>query len=61
MGLEPSVTELRGGVDKLEVDDLHGPLLGVDQKRLSQSQSPLLGSNATSLYKLVDYDTYERR
>ena len=53
MGLEPSVTELGGGVDKLEVDDLHGPLLGVGQKRLSQSKSPLLGSNATSLQKLV--------
>ena len=49
MGLEPSVTELGGGVDKLEVDNLHGPLLGVGQKGLSQSQGPLLGSNAASL------------
>ena len=49
VGLEPSVTELGGCVDKLEVDNLQGPLLGMGQKRLSQSQSPLLGSDATSL------------
>ena len=49
MGLEPSVTELGGGVDELEVDDLESPLLGVGQKRLPQGQNPLLGSNATSL------------
>ena len=53
MGLESSVTELRGGVDELEVNDLQGPLLGVGQQGLPQGQSPLLGSNATSLKKLA--------
>ena len=43
------MTELGGGVDKLEVDLLQGPLLGVGQQRLSQGQNSLLGSNATSL------------
>ena len=56
MGLESSVTELGGGVDELEVNDLKGPLLGVGQQGLPQGQSPLLGSNATSLKKLTYYD-----
>ena len=49
VGLEPSVTELGGRVDELEVDVLQGPLLGVGQQGLSQGQDSLLGSNATSL------------
>ena len=53
VGLESSVTELGGGVDELEVDDLQSPLLGVGQQGLPQGQSPLLGSNATSLKKLA--------
>ena len=53
VGLEPAVTKLGGGVDELEVNDLQGPLLGVGQQGLPQGQSPLLGSNATSLNKLT--------
>merc|ERR1711972_385021 len=49
MGLEPSVTKLGGGVDELEVDLLQSSLLGVGQERLTQSQQPLLGSNAATL------------
>ena len=49
MGLEPAVTELGGGVDELEVDDLHGPLLGVGQQRLAEGQDPLLGADAGAL------------
>ena len=49
MGLEPSVPKLGGGVDELEVDLLQSPLLGVGQQRLTQSQQPLLGSNAATL------------
>ena len=49
MGLEPSVTKLGRGVDELEVDDLQSSLLGVSQQGLSESENPLLGSNATSL------------
>merc|ERR1712071_661192 len=41
--------ELGAGVDELQVDLLQGPLLGVGQQRLPQGQSPLLGSDATSL------------
>ena len=49
MGLEPSVTELGGGVDELEVDDLESPLLGVGQERLPQGEGALLGANAATL------------
>ena len=52
MGLEPSVTKLGGGVDELEVDLLQSSLLGVGQQRLTQSQQPLLGSNAATLINI---------
>ena len=43
------MTKLGGGVDELEVDLLQSSLLGMGQERLTQSQQPLLGSNATTL------------
>ena len=49
MGLEPAVAELGGGVDELELHVLQSSLLGVGQQRLTQSQQPLLGSNAATL------------
>ena len=48
MGLEPSVTELGGGVDKLQIDLLQGPLLGVGQQGLPEGQHPLLGADTTA-------------
>merc|ERR1719362_1722251 len=48
-GLEPSVAELGAGVDKLEVDLLKSPLLGVGEERLPQGESSLLGANAATL------------
>ena len=53
MGLEPSVTKLGGGVDELEVDLLQSSLLGMGQERLTQSQQPLLGSNAATLMNII--------
>ena len=47
------MSELGAGVDELQVDLLQGPLLGVGQQRLPQGQSPLLGSDATSLAKTI--------
>ena len=52
-GLEPSVAELGAGVDELEVDLLQSSLLGVGQERLTQSQQPLLGSNAATLMNII--------
>ena len=43
------MTKLGGGVDELKVNLLQSSLLGVGQERLTQSQQPLLGSNAASL------------
>ena len=47
--LEPSVTKLGAGVDKLQVDLLHSSLLCVGKQTLPQSQNPLLGSNTAAL------------
>ena len=46
MGLEPAVTELGGGVNELEVDNLQRPLLGVGQQGLAEGQHPLLGPDS---------------
>jgi hypothetical protein len=43
------MSKLRAGVDKLEVDDFECRALGVHQKRLSQGDDALLGSNAAAL------------
>ena len=61
VGLEPSVTELGGRVDELEVDVLQGPLLGVGQQRLSQGQHSLLGSNATSLEDQIIHQNHKKK
>merc|ERR1719511_319465 len=49
LGLEATVTHLGRGVDELEFDVLQSGPLGVNQKRLSQGQDPLLGSDAAAL------------
>ena len=49
VGLEPAVTELGGGVNELEVDNLQRPLLGVSQQGLAEGQHPLLGPDAGAL------------
>ena len=46
MGLEAAVTKLGGGVNKLEVDNLQRPLLGVGQQGLAECQHPLLRPDA---------------
>lgn len=43
------MTELGAGIDELQLDLLQSQSLGVHQKRLTESQDALLGSNATSL------------
>jgi hypothetical protein len=43
------MTKLGAGVDELQLDVLQCLALGVDEERLSQSQDPLLGTNATTL------------
>ena len=47
--LEPSMTKLGAGVDKLQVDLLQSSLLGVGKERLPERENPLLRSNTTSL------------
>ena len=42
------MAKFRAGVNKLEIDFLQGRFLGVSKKRLSQSQYPFLGSDATT-------------
>ena len=49
MGLEATVAKLGGGVNKLEIDDLQRPLLGVGQQGLAESQHPLLRTDAGTL------------
>ena len=46
--LEPSMTKLGRCVDKLQVDLLQGPLLGVGQQRLPEGQHPLLRANTAA-------------
>ena len=48
-GLEPSMTKLGAGVDKLEIDLLHSSLLCVGKEGLPQGEDTLLGANATTL------------
>ena len=43
------MTKLGRCVDKLEVDLLQGPLLGVGQQRLPEGQYPLLGTDTAAL------------
>ena len=52
------MTELGAGIDELEADLLHGPLLGVGEEGLSKGEDTLLGSNAASLQQdevLLDF------
>ena len=54
------MTKLGRCVDKLQVDLLQGPLLGVGQERLAKSQNSLLGSNAATLRE-YEVKTVEKR
>ena len=42
------MTKLGGGVDKLQIDLLQGPLLGVGQQGLPEGQHPLLRADTTA-------------
>ncbi|KAG5457584.1 MAG: hypothetical protein BJ554DRAFT_2361 [Olpidium bornovanus] len=48
-GLEASVAELGGGVNKLQADVFQGRALGVGKERLAEGENTLLGTAAGAL------------
>ena len=49
MSLEPTMTKLRRGVNKFEVDNFQGSLLSVGEERLAEGEHPLLGADTGAL------------